>query len=145
MTMGKWAFALMGAGAIAAALPMLPALAAERAIGASLFGENEVDHEGAGEDAGGDFAGFIDTNAGTLCYYLETYGLDEVTAAHLHEGKKGDSGPPVVTLEADADDEVCARVDKALLEAIIRDPEDYYVNVHTAAMPEGAVRGQLGS
>lgn len=116
-------------------------------LGASLFGEYEVDHEGAGTDAGGDFTGEIDMARGTLCYYLEVYGLDEVTAAHIHKGKDGENGPPVVVLEFDgADrDEVCLEVEAELLADIARHEERYYVNVHTAAYPAGAIRGQLGS
>ncbi|KEO87513.1 hypothetical protein EH30_07765 [Erythrobacter sp. JL475] len=116
-------------------------------LGASLFGENEVDHEGAGEDAGGDFTGEIDMSRGTLCYYLEVYGLDEVTAAHIHKGKDGENGPPVVVLEFEgADrDEVCLEVEAELLADMARHEERYYVNVHTAAYPAGAIRGQLGS
>ena len=34
-------------------------------------------------------------------------------------------------------------LDKNLLKAIIRNPENYYVNVHNAPFPNGAVRGQL--
>jgi CHRD domain len=34
-------------------------------------------------------------------------------------------------------------LDKNLLKAIIRNPQDYYVNVHNAPFPNGAVRGQL--
>jgi hypothetical protein len=34
-------------------------------------------------------------------------------------------------------------LDKNLLKAIIRDPQDYYVNVHNAPFPNGAVRSQL--
>lgn len=34
-------------------------------------------------------------------------------------------------------------LDKNLLKDILRNPESYYVNVHNAAFPNGAVRGQL--
>ena len=140
MNKGKWAALLLGGALVAG-----PLLAEEGPVGASLFGENEVGHEGADEDAGGDFSGYVDTAAGTLCYYLETYGLDDVTAAHLHKGKDGDNGPPVVVLEANADDEVCVEVEAELLTDIVRRKKDYYVNVHSTAFPEGAIRGQLGS
>ena len=115
------------------------------AMGASLFGENAVGHDGAGDDAGGDFTGMIDMEAGTLCYYLETYGLEDVTAAHIHKGKKDKNGPPVVTLMANEDDETCVEVDSEVLADIAKNEESYYVNVHTQAIPEGAVRGQLGT
>ena len=34
-------------------------------------------------------------------------------------------------------------LDKNLLKDIIRNPENYYVNVHNTPFPNGAVRGQL--
>jgi hypothetical protein len=37
----------------------------------------------------------------------------------------------------------CVDVDRDLLNAIRKRPEQYYVNVHTREFPEGAVRGQL--
>ena len=136
---------LAGAGALA--LVSTPALGQDafKAIGASLFGDNEVGHEGAGEGAGGDFEGMVDLEAGTLCYYLEVRGLDTVTAAHLHKGGEATNGPPVVTLELASDDEVCSEVEAELLRDIARNSRNYYVNVHTEAFPAGAVRGQLGS
>lgn len=116
------------------------------ALGASLFGENEVGHEGAGEEASGDFEGLIDREQGTLCYYLEVSGLDTVTAAHIHKGGKASNGDPVVTLELTGEDgdEICVEVDAALLADMARNERSYYVNVHTEAFPAGAIRGQFG-
>jgi hypothetical protein len=37
----------------------------------------------------------------------------------------------------------CAAVSRELALEIIRDPADYYVNVHNAEFPGGALRGQL--
>lgn len=113
-------------------------------VGTSLFGENEVG-KGAGEDAGGDFSAELDLGRGRLCYLLEVYGLDEVTGAHIHEGGRGNNGPPVVTLQlaGKSGDDICVDVDKELLSTMARNKARYYVNVHTAAFPEGAIRGQL--
>ena len=36
-------------------------------------------------------------------------------------------------------------VDPALIQAIIDFPENYYVNVHNASFPGGALRGQLSN
>jgi hypothetical protein len=80
-----------------------------------------------------------------MCYMLEIYGIDDFTAAHLHEGGKGSDGPPIITLEliGDDGDDVCIDVDKELMEKIVRNRGRYYVNVHSTAFPMGAVRGQL--
>ena len=144
-TSGAGAVLLAGAGALALAVTPAAGQASFKAIGASLFGENEVGHDGAGEDAGGDFEGMIDHEAGTLCYYLEVRGLGNVTAAHLHKGGTASNGPPVVTLQLASDDEVCVDGEADLLRDIARNSRNYYVNVHTEAFPQGAVRGQLGS
>lgn len=115
-------------------------------VGTSLFGENEVGHEGAGKQASGDFTAELDLSNGRLCYLLEVAGLDDFAAAHVHEGDAGKNGPPVATLQLAGDDgeDVCMDVDAELLRKIAKNPARYYVNVHTAALPEGAVRGQLG-
>jgi hypothetical protein len=115
-------------------------------VGTSLFGENEVGHKGAGDDASGDFTAELDLANGRMCYLLEVEGLDTVTAAHLHQGADGRNGPPVVTLELMGDDgeDVCVDVEPDLLKKIERNPAGYYVNVHTPKYREGAIRGQLG-
>ena len=116
-------------------------------IGTSMFGEQEVGHKGAGDGATGDFSAELDLANGRMCYMLEIEGLDGFTAAHLHEGKVGANGPPVVTLELLGDDgeDVCVDVDPALLKKIAKSRAKYYVNVHTEAFPAGAIRGQLAA
>jgi hypothetical protein len=37
----------------------------------------------------------------------------------------------------------CTSADPSLIKAIIQHPENYYVNVHNADFPGGALRGQL--
>ena len=61
--------------------------------------------------------------------------------AHVHSGTAGANGPPVVTLEMGSD--LCVAVEPDVLKPIVATPEAYYVNVHNAAYPKGAIRGQL--
>ena len=37
----------------------------------------------------------------------------------------------------------CASADDAVTSAILANPAGYYVNIHNADFPDGAVRGQL--
>ena len=119
---------------------------------AVLMGANEVDTAGnanAGDPDGNGIAGMVsrDTDA-TLCYAILVTGIDAPTAAHIHEGAAGVNGPIVVTLRPpDADDpgesSECIPADMAVLTRILQNPAGFYVNVHNAAYPDGAIRGQL--
>lgn len=40
--------------------------------------------------------------------------------------------------------EGCVRDDRDLVRDILLNPQDYYINVHTVAFPDGAVSGSLG-
>ena len=141
-----WVLSAFAAGAACVAAP---ALADDHLVflGTSMFGEYEVGHKGADESAGGDFSAEIDMEAGRMCYALDLYGIDDFAAAHIHKGAEGKNGPPVVTLELPGEDgeDKCVDVDVEVLKDIAENQDDYYVNVHTAAIPQGAVRGQLGN
>jgi hypothetical protein len=89
---------------------------------------------------------------GTICYEYELGGgeLGELTGAHIHEGVRGEDGPIVVELSTRVDAATfdvhhsCAfGVDPALVDDILTNHADYYVNLHTTEFPAGAIRGQL--
>jgi hypothetical protein len=92
----------------------------------------------------------IDRNARTLCYAITSQNVAlPLLAAHIHAAPAGAAGPVVVPLftepvnAATVGPTCLTGLDKHLLKDIIRNPENYYVNVHNAVFPNGAVRGQL--
>ncbi len=103
---------------------------------------------GPGDPDGGGTARFrLNPGLGEVCYELEVDNIEAAAAAHIHVAPEGSPGPVVVTLSAPSDgaSSGCATgVDRVLILDIIRNPQDYYVNVHNAEFPAGAVRGQLG-
>ncbi|HEY6815578.1 MAG TPA: CHRD domain-containing protein [Croceibacterium sp.] len=98
-----------------------------------------------GGDAAGNITVVVDPPKGTACYIMNVAGLDNVTAAHIHTGGPGETGGPVVTLEAPEGGTSggCAQVSAEVSAALLANPGGYYVNVHTRAFPSGAIRGQL--
>lgn len=112
---------------------------------ATLNGLQEV--PGPGDtDGSGTAEVRIDPGAPQVCWEVFARGVDAATAAHIHRGAAGVAGPPVVTLTTpgtDGQSSGCAPVDEALAREMAGRPHDFYVNVHTAAFPAGAIRGQL--
>jgi hypothetical protein len=84
---------------------------------------------------------------GQLCFTLEVQNLSGPAAAsHIHRGRAGEAGPIVVPLRtpgANGESRGCVTVARALVSQILANRQLYYVNVHTAEFPAGAVRGQL--
>lgn len=84
--------------------------------------------------------------SGELCWDLYARQIDQATAAHIHRGTAGNAGPPVVTLttpDAAGRSQGCAAIDQALAREMLAQAFGFYVNVHNAAYPAGAIRGQL--
>lgn len=126
-------------GGALSVLLAVPAAAAPVILTATLNGANEPG--GGDADGVGTFSAEIDADAGDFCYTLTADKVDKVTMAHVHTGAAGANGPPVVTLELGSD--LCIAVEPDVLKPIVAAPEGFYVNVHNAAYPAGAIRGQL--
>ncbi|MBA3678271.1 MAG: CHRD domain-containing protein [Sphingosinicella sp.] len=118
--------------------------AVEKGVTASLTGSQEVPGPGDPDGSGSAEITSLDSTD-QICYDIKVRNIDMATAAHIHRGGPGVAGPPVVTLEAptDGDSKGCVSVPGAIADEIEGNPAAFYVNVHNAAYPNGAVRGQL--
>ena len=135
-------------GLVMAALVVAsPVLAGGRPLSADLAAANEV---GGGDGTATGSASFwLNQGQGEICFTIETDGLTAAPfAAHIHTGPAGVNGGVVVDLDwstnGDADSaDGCVWADADVIKDIRQHPDQYYVNVHNATVPSGAVRGQL--
>jgi hypothetical protein len=130
---------------------------------ASLDGREEVatgatNNRIVGDPNGRGFAYVfgVDRDPKTLCYVLVVEKIGTATAAHIHEGAPGANGPVVVNLARPDDGDAADCLTEGEVRAgtpvfptgetvaeILANPGSYYVNVHNAEYPGGALRGQL--
>jgi Cu/Zn superoxide dismutase len=95
-----------------------------------------------------------------LTYKLHVKNIKDVNGAHIHMGKMGENGPPIVSLFTGSKK---GKFSGVLSEGKITDQEmmgdfkgksladlekamatgDTYVNVHTEGNPDGEIRGQI--
>lgn len=112
----------------------------------------------------------IDGDRNTICYIVLVDRIGELheppgngRQAHIHRGPKGANGPVVVSLAWPQDGRAADCISetrilpngspafardangnlRATAAEILTNPEAFYVNVHNAEYPAGAVRGQL--
>jgi len=115
-----------------------------RPFSTALTGAAEV--PGPGDpDGSGQARVRLNAGQGEVCYELLVSDIASATAAHIHQGPVGVAGPVVVPLgpPADGSSSGCVSVNADLIKNIRQNPADYYVNVHNAEYPPGALRGQL--
>lgn len=122
-----------------------PSPDAGRPITVEMTGSAE--RPGPGDPDGSGVAHFrLNPGQERICYTLDVADIAPATAAHIHVAGPDQPGPVVVPLDPPSSgmSAGCVTVDRGLVLAIMRDPGAYYVNVHNADFPAGAVRGQLG-
>jgi len=80
-----------------------------------------------------------------VCWEIKVARVQTIAAAHIHKGRPGTAGPVVVPFGKVFKAKGCTTTTAAIAAAIQRTPSAYYVNVHNAKYPAGALRGQLRS
>jgi hypothetical protein len=141
---------VLAAGVLSAALGLVAASAQTQRAPTKVFrltlaGENETP---PGDPvATGTATIRIRAGQPRVCYSLIARDLSgAAAAAHIHRGATGTSGPvliPLRTPNAAGKSSGCAKASRSLVKAIVTHPARYYVNVHTAEFPAGAIRAQL--
>ncbi len=132
--------------------------AAEKVFKARLSGSESVP---AVETMAKGYATFTLSKDGrSLSYYLTVSDIENVTAAHIHWGKKGENGPPVALI---TNEKKAGKFSGTLAEGTITEKElmgslmgksvkdlvkeikkgHTYLNVHTDKYPNGEIRGQI--
>ena len=124
-----------------------------------LTGANEV--PAADPDGTGKAKLHIDAAGGQICFDIK--GLTDTgtpNRGHIHKGPIDGTGGIVITFfelrptDAPATDprhdeleaggiQGCVSADPALLDDLIANPQDYYLNVHNTRFPAGSLRCQL--
>ncbi|MBK5276516.1 MAG: CHRD domain-containing protein [Desulfuromonadales bacterium] len=133
--------------------------AAEKSFKAKLTGKDEV--PSVKTKAKGEIEFKLSKDGRELSYKLKVKNIENPTAAHIHLGMKGKSGPPLANLFGGPKKEgtfsgnlsegtIMAEnlsgdlMGKSLADLVqlIKSGETY-VNVHTDANPNGEIRGQI--
>jgi CHRD domain/PEP-CTERM motif len=139
--MRKTLFTLAALSAFAAA----PAHADIDNYFAALLGSNEVPAE---NPLSGDPDGFgsallaIDRDANTVTWSFLVRNIGNVAGAHIHQAMAGANGPIKVDFDAmlSGNDQFFDGVGTLIKPG---NAAGFYVNIHTAEFPAGAIRGQL--
>ncbi len=88
----------------------------------------------------------IDSSRGFVTIHTNTSGIDDATAAHLHDGFGGDNGGVLVPLAVDGSNPAHWFVEEATMDTALADAIGAgatYVNVHSPDNPGGEIRGQV--
>ena len=133
----------------ASTLLWLAALILAATLGTSQAGQQTLQLTGALETpavttkASGEATLNVDDN-GVVSGGVKTKDI-RGTAAHIHMGPPGSSGPPVITLKKSGDDQWMVPEGSRLTSDQLAELKkgNLYINVHSKAHPDGEIRAQL--
>jgi hypothetical protein len=120
-----------------------PAFAEMVKMSATLSGKMEVPPTDS--NGGGSVDATFDTDTKKLDWTIEYSNLTgPVTAAHFHgPAEMGKNADPVVPLEGDLASPLKGSATLTDAQAADLQAGKYYINLHTAAHPDGEIRGQV--
>jgi CHRD domain len=149
------------AGLLGAAVLVVPGVATGQSDGNAQLGAAELGSgkqlvarlSGAAEvppadpDGSGVANISIDTVTNQICWTISVGGIADAVMAHIHEGAVGTNGPVRVNLfpPLPLPNSSGCTTDATYAPLIAANPAGFYVNVHNADFPAGAIRGQLAN
>jgi CHRD domain len=134
--------ALVAALATGLVLAAVAAGSGGNKLGAQLRGANETPAAPASNRGRVEIT--LKASAGKVCWEFYLTKIDgKPNAAHIHKGRPGVSGPVFIPLGTTFKRQGCYAASKAKINAVAAKPGAFYVNVHNAKHPAGAMRGQL--
>ncbi|MDZ4830104.1 MAG: CHRD domain-containing protein [Phycisphaerae bacterium] len=132
--------AAFGGGAVRGQIPKI--------LDVVLVGCQEVPSPG---DSDGSASGqvWFDTGVDKVFWNLTYSGIARPSAMHIHTGTAGVAGGVFIGLGVATSGGAGTLISEvattdASLDAIIANPSGFYMNIHNAAFPGGAIRGQIG-
>lgn len=125
------------------ALSSMPALAETVNFAAELTGGSEV--PAVDTAATGKLEATLDTESKVFTWNITYEGLSaEATAAHFHgPAAEGANAPPVVPIEGALASPIAGNATLSDEQVTQLQAGEWYFNVHTAAHPDGEIRGQV--
>ncbi|MFC0430913.1 CHRD domain-containing protein [Kutzneria buriramensis] len=121
-------------------------------LAAQLSGANEVPVAGKPPvgDPRGSATGLVEIQGDKVTFAFSWKGISAPTLGHIHQGAAGVNGDvkvPLFTTPMPASVTAAAGAvtitDQATADGLRTNPSGFYLNLHTAQFPGGAVRGQL--
>ena len=129
---------------------------------ANMTGKEEVPPKDTKATGDAEFTKLLFSRSGKMSYRVNVTNMDKVTMVHIHLGKVGENGPPVVWLfnstsnptgsvngmlsrgSFNSSDFVGPLKGKQMSDLVkLIDNGQAYVNVHTQPNPNGEIRGQI--
>jgi CHRD domain len=143
MRKGMVTIAALAAGlAVAFVLAAVATASGGGSLHAQLRGTNEV--PAAPGSNRGSVEVTLKPSAGKVCWEFTITKIDgKGTAAHIHKGRPGKSGPVYIAFGTTFKRQGCTAAPKAKINAVAANPGAFYVNVHNLKHLAGAMRGQL--
>jgi hypothetical protein len=132
----------------------------EQKFTAKMTGKEEVPPHDTKATGTAEFT--LSADGKTMSYKVDVMNIDKVTVAHIHQGKPGENGPPVVWLfnsssnptgpmngklsegKITSNDLVGPLKGKQISDLVkLINDGNAYANVHTQQNPKGEIRGQI--